>query len=282
MIPYDALFNIRSPSSEFAWSERDVILYALAIGYGRDPLDPGELPFIFERELRVVPTFATVSAWGSNPPIRDAGVDYSRVVHAAQEVELHRPLPAAARVRAVGGITAALDKGDKGALIDAEVVLRDVGTDEPYATNRVTWFARADGHFGGPTGDSAVPHPMPERAPDQRVEIATRADQAVLYRLLGDRNPLHIDSDTARRAGFDRPILHGLCTFGITCRAVLTACCDGDPARLASHAVRFSAPVYPGDMIAVDLWRDDPVVSFEARVAARGATVIRNGRARLR
>ena len=185
------------------------MLYALAIGFGRDPLDPAELPFIYERGLKVAPSFATVAAWGSNPPILRAGIDYRRLVHAAQAVVVHHPLPAAARVRAEGGIVGAIDKGDKGALIEGEARLRDATTGVAYVTNRVTWLARADGHFGGPRTGEAPAHCMPARAPDITIRQATRPDQAALYRLLGDRNPLHIDPAVAAAAGFDRPILHG-------------------------------------------------------------------------
>lgn len=282
MIACENVLAIRSPADLFAWQDRDAMLYALSIGIGDDPLDPAALRFIHERGLRTVPTFATVAAWGSNPPLRDAGVDYTKVVHAAQEVVVHRLLPPAGRVRADGGIVSVVDKGDKGALVEAHVVLRDADSGEAYVTNRVTWLARADGNFGGPRDGGSSPHPIPDRAPDRTITYSTRPDQAALYRLLGDRNPLHIDPAIAAHAGFDRPILHGLCTFGITCRAVMEGFAGMEPERIASHAARFSSPVLPGDDIAVDMWRDGATISFEARVPARGVTVIRNGRAQLR
>ncbi len=282
MIGYEELLALRCPHGEFAWNDRDVMLYALAIGFGRDPLDPAELPFIYEHGLKVAPSFATVAAWGSNPPILQAGIDYSRLVHAAQAVVVHHPLPAAARVRAEGGIVRAIDKGDKGALIEGEALLRDAATGVAYVTNRVTWLARADGHFGGPRVGEAPAHCMPARAPDVTIRQTTRPDQAALYRLLGDRNPLHIDPAVAAAAGFDRPILHGLCTFGIACRAVLQACAELEPARIASIGMRFSAPVLPGDEVTVDLWQDGAIVSFEAAVRARAAIVVRHGCAVLR
>ena len=282
MIGYNDLLKLRSPDGIFKWSDREAILYALAIGMASDPTDRDELDFVYEKNLRVVPTFATVAAWGSNPPIRYAVVNYQKVLHAAQEVLLHRPLPATASVIADGRIVSAIDKGDKGALVEGETVVRDAATGEPYFSNRVTWFARDDGHFGGPRNGGASPHPMPDRAPDRVIEIGTRTDQAALYRLLGDRNPLHIDPDVARRAGFDRPILHGLCTFGITCRAILLTYAKGDVDRIASHAVRFTGPVFPGDVLAIELWIDGEVVSFEVRVPVRDVVVIRNGRTVLR
>jgi acyl dehydratase len=176
----------------------------------------------------------------------------------------------------------AIDKGDSGALIFGETVLRDAETGEAYATLNVTWFARGDGHFGGPREGGTAPHAIPDRAPDLSLDIATRPDQALLYRLSGDRNPLHADVDVARKAGFERPILHGLCTYGICCRALIAVWADHDPRQLASQSVRFSAPVMPGDVVTVEMWRDGSIVSFEARVKARGVTVIRNGKAVVR
>jgi acyl dehydratase len=143
-------------------------------------------------------------------------------------------------------------------------------------------FCRADGGFGGPSEGAPEPHSVPERKRDISADIATRQDQALLYRLNGDRNPLHSDPDSARRSGFPRPILHGLCTYGITCRAVLQEVVGWDSDRIASHQARFSAPVFPGDTITVDLWVDDRVISFEARVKERNVTVIKNGKTVLR
>jgi acyl dehydratase len=278
MIPYPDLLRLRSPEVEFGWTDKDALLYALGVGMGVDPLDADELPFVYEKQLKVLPTFATVAAWGSNPSLAEAQVDYAKVVHGAQEVILHEPLPPAARVRVEGGVTGAVDKGDKGALIFAETLLRDAASGRAYATLKTTWFARGDGRFGGPTTGGEEPHPIPDRAPDLSLDMATRPDQALLYRLLGDRNPLHVDLEVARRAGFERPILHGLCTFGITGRAVLQAYAAFDPRRIASHAVRFSAPVLPGDVVSIDMWKDGPIVSFEARVRARDLVVVKNGK----
>ncbi|WP_157218948.1 MaoC/PaaZ C-terminal domain-containing protein [Flavisphingomonas formosensis] len=279
MVPYADLLAIRCPERLFSWSEREAMLYALGIGMAADPLDPHELPFVYEKNLKVMPSFATVAAWGSNPPLAAAKVDYTRVVHAEQGMTLHRAFPSSATIRAVGGMTAAIDKGDGGALIYGETELRDADTGEAYATLAVTWLARADGHFGGPRDGVSAPHMIPDRPAELSFDIATRPDQALLYRLSGDRNPLHADIDLARRSGFERPILHGLCTYGLCCRAVIAGWADYDPLRLVSQTARFSAPVLPGDTITVDMWRDEDVVSFEARVRARGVTVIRNGKA---
>jgi Acyl dehydratase len=278
----------------FTYGDKEVMLYALGIGLGADPLDPRELPFVYERELKVVPTAATVlSSAGvgpagrtqSAPPRegwRQSEINYLMVVHGEQKVELHRPLPDYGTFTAEMRVVGAYDKGPgKGAVIINETVWTD-SKGEKVATLTSSTFARGDGGFGGPSEGAPEPHKVPERAPDLSVDFPTRPDQALLYRLNGDRNPLHADPQVAKMAGFDRPILHGLCTYGITCRAVLQAITDFDPTVIQSHEARFSAPVFPGDVITVDLWRDGNVISFEARVKERGVTVIKNGKTVLR
>jgi acyl dehydratase len=282
MLAYDQLLHVRSVVREYAWNDRDVMLYALAIGMGSDPLNAEQLPFVYEKSLKVVPTFATVAAWGSNPPHEAMKINYALVVQADQSVILHKPLPPAARVIASGAVTGALDKGPKGAIIFREVVLRDAVDGEKLATLTSAIVARGDGGFGGPSEGGPVPHPVPNRQPDHRIELATRPDQALIYRLCGDRNPIHADPEMARKAGFDRPILHGLGTYGITCHAVMAACTGYDPARIASHQARFAAPVFPGETLVVDLWQDGGVVSFEAKSKERDVAVLKNGKAVLR
>ena len=277
-IDYPAVLDLKEQGRRFAWSERDTMLYALAIGMGSDPLDGDELPFVYEKNLRAVPTLATVVAWGAGISPERLGVDRRRTLHGEEALEVHRPIPCAGEVTASSRVVAVYDKGERGAVIERETVLADVNSGEPIATLTRTAFARADGGFGGPT-QPVAPEGPPQRPPDRVMELDTRPDQALLYRLCGDRNPLHADPDTARAAGFAGPILHGLCTYGICCRAVLQAFCQYDPARLQRFAVRFSAPVFPGDRIVVRLWNMAGEVSFEADVPARGATVIRNGKA---
>jgi acyl dehydratase len=208
---------------------------------------------------------------------RPSQINFLLMVHGEQKVELHKPLPAFGTFTAEGRTVGAWDKGkDKGAVVVNETTWTDE-KGEKVATLTGSMFARGDGGFGGPTEGQPEPHATPTRAPDLSVDIATRPDQALLYRLNGDRNPLHSDPEFAKRAGFPRPILHGLCTYGITCRAVLQAVVDYDAEQILSHQVRFSAPVFPGDTITVDLWKDAKQISFEARVKDRGVTVIKNG-----
>jgi acyl dehydratase len=278
MIDYEKLMQLRSGTREYAWDERNVILYALGVGLGRDPLNMQELPFVYEQGLRVLPSFATVAAWGSNPPSDQMGINYLKVVQGDQAIVLHKPLPTSARVSAEGRVSGVVDKGPKGAIIFREVVLTDLADHQKLATLTSSIFARDDGGFGGPSEGASEPHAVPSRPAECRVEMSTRADQALLYRLSGDKNPLHADPQVARRAGFERPILHGLCNFGITCHAVLAVFAQGDPARMASHQVRFSAPMFPGETLAVDLWQDGNIVSFEARSLERDVLVIKNGK----
>jgi acyl dehydratase len=293
-IYYPDILQQRTAPRTFTYGDKDVMLYALGIGLGADPMDERELAFVYERNLKVVPTAATVLAAGGGgnrsagaaptypPGYRESQINFLMMLHGEQKVELHRPLPVYGTFTAAGRTLGAWDKGkDKGAVVVQETHWTDE-KGETAATLTMSMFARGDGGFGGPTEGQPAPHQVPTRSPDLSVDIATHPDQALIYRLNGDRNPLHADPEFARRAGFERPILHGLCTYGITCRAVLQSVLDYDADAILSHQVRFSAPTFPGDVITVDLWRDGKEVSFEARVKARGATVIRNGLTRLR
>jgi acyl dehydratase len=277
-ISYPEILDLKGEPRHFAWDDRDTMLYALGIGMGSDPMDLRELPFVYESGLKAVPTMATIVAWGAGAPIGSM-INFLMVVHGEQKIELHRPMPTEAEIIADGRIIGAYDKGkDKGAVIVSETVLTHAKTGEKLATLTSSTFARGDGGFGGPADGAETPHEVPRRDPDITVDISTRPDQALIYRLSGDRNPLHSDPAIAAMAGFPRPILHGLCTYGITCRAVLQTYADYDPTRIKSHQVRFSSPVFPGETVSVDMWRDGDVISFEARVKARGVTVIKNGK----
>ena len=292
-IYYPDILEQKTEPRTFTYGDKDVMLYALGIGLGADPMNETELAFVYEKNLKVVPTAATVLAAAGGrggrsfvpvdkPGYRESQVNYLMVVHGEQKVELHRPLPTSGTFTAQTSTVGAFDKGEgKGAVIINETVWTDEAGNK-VATLTGSTFARGDGGFGGPSEGQPEPHQVPDRPADLSVDITTREDQALLYRLNGDRNPLHSDPDSAKRSGFPRPILHGLCTYGITCRAVLQAITDFDPDQIQSHQARFSAPVYPGDTITVDLWRDGKVISFEARVQARNATVIKNGKTVLR
>lgn len=279
-IDYPAILNLKTEAAPYSWSDREVMLYALGIGMGSDPLNESELQFVNEaygtsKQLKVVPTFASVCVWG----VRPGAVDLNRVmlVDGERDITFHKPIPAAASATADARVLRVYDKGkDKGAIIQNEVVVR--GSDAgKIATIVSSTVARGDGGFGGPSEGMPEPHRVPHRAPDRSMEIPIRPDQALLYRLSGDRNPLHSDPEFARLAGFPKPILHGLCTYGLTCRAVLQTYADYDPTAFHRHRVRFSAPVFPGEILTVHLWKDGNSISFEAYARERQITVAKNG-----
>jgi acyl dehydratase len=217
------------------------------------------------------------------PLLKDSGYDYTKVVHGEQRLTLHRPLPPEGELIASARVTEAYDKGaGKGAVIYTETAVRCAADGRPMFTLRSSTFARGDGGFGGPSGTGPPPHAIPERKPDATATLQTRKDQALFYRLSGDRNPLHADPDLAKRAGFPVPILHGLCTYGVACRAILRTVAAYDHTRITGFDARFSAPVYPGDAIAIDQWIDGRTVSFRCRIPARDdIVVINNGRCAL-
>lgn len=277
VLPYDDILALSS-ETRFAWSEQDTILYALGIGMPSDPLDERQLAFVVEDRLVAVPTLVVTMGFDGGA-LGQIGYDYGKVLHGEQAITLHRPVPISGSGVAHARIIGAWDKGkDKGAVFTQETVLTLDGQDTPLATLLTTTFARVDGGFGGPSQGQPAPHAVPSRPADASVEIPTTRSQALLYRRSGDLNPLHADPSAARAAGFPEPILHGLCFYAMCLRAVMARYCDGDPARVRHHAVRFSAPVFPGETLVVDLWRDGDVVSFEARVQERGVIVARNGK----
>lgn len=280
-INYEKLMSLQTQGQEFQYGDRETMLYALGIGFGRDPMNTKELPFVYEKNLVTIPTLSTVVAWGAGN-MRESGINYLMVVHGEQKLTVHKPMPVAARISVDTRTIGVWDKGEgKGAIVVTETVISEKGGDK-LCTLQSTTFARGDGGFGGPREGAPEPHKMPERAPDLTVELDTRPDQALLYRLSGDRNPLHSDPEVATMAGFPRPILHGLCTYGTCCRALITTVADHDPSRIIGFDVRFSSPVFPGETIAVDIWKDGNIASFRARVKERDVVVINNGKCTLK
>jgi acyl dehydratase len=286
-MPLDhSLVGVPGEPTARSWTSADALLYAVGVGAGLgDPLR--ELEFTTENTAgvaqRVLPTFGVLIAQAR--PARSLGdFDRAMLVHAEQYVELHGPLPAEGSVRASSTVTGMYDKGS-GALVVSESVAVDAGTGSPLVTTRTGTFIRGEGGFGGERGTSD-PWAAPDRAPDHTVTQQTRPEQALLYRLSGDRNPLHSDPGFAARGGFGRPILHGLCTYGFAGRALLHALCDSDPARFVSMYGRFSQPVLPGDTLVTSIWlaeggvggipagRPPGVATAQFRTARQDGTVV--------
>ena len=282
-INYEKLVNWRIPPVEQQLTKRDTMLYALGVGLGADPGDEHQLKFVYEPHLQALPTMAIIlgypGPWHADP---GTGITRNHVVHGEQGFRIHRPLPVEGTVVGVTKVAGVVDKGkDKGALVMTECTVRDKASNETICTLTSTSFCRADGGFGGPGGPLRPVHPIPGRAPDAVCDLPTLPQAALIYRLSGDYNPLHADPAYARKAGFRMPILHGRCTFSVAGHAILKTCCGYDPARFGSMDGRFSSPVYPGETIRTEMWRDGDVVSFRSTVPARGVTVLNNGRAEI-
>ena len=279
-IEYEKLLNFPIPEVRQTLTPRDTIFYALSVGIGQDPMDERQLDFVdHHRSLQAVPSMAAVLChpgfWLRDPR---TGVDAVRLVHGEQEIELHRPLPVEGELVGRTRVTDLVDKGEgKGALLYSEKQVRD-RDGVLLATARATTFLRGDGGFGGPSGPVKPPHSMPDDAPDLTIDLMTRPEQALYYRLNGDDNPLHADPTVAAKAGFPRPILHGLCTLGVITHALLRALADYRADRLRRVALRFSAPVFPGETIRTEIWRGG---AFRARVVERDIVVVNNGLAEI-
>ncbi len=266
---------------------RDTMLYALGVGLGQDPMDERQLRFVYEEGLLALPTMPVVLGspgfWAKDPA---SGIDWVKILHGEQELELHAPVPAKGRLVGRTRVTHLVDKGaDKGALMYSERTLTDEASGRHIATARSVSFMRGDGGFaakGQPSDTPPPPRPAtPERAPDAVCELGTRPEQALIYRLSGDYNPVHADPKVAAKARFERPILHGLCSFGITGHALLRTLCDYEPQRLRAIGTRFSSPVYPGETLRVEMWVDGSDVRFRTRVVERDVVVLSHGTARI-
>ena len=277
------ILSWKFPEIEHAYTEKDTIIYALGLGCGSEPGEADDLKFVYERGLLALPTMAVVLAYPGNwLESKESTADYSKVLHGEQYLTLHRPLPPSGAVVGKTRVTNLLDKGkEKGAVLYVERRIVDKASGTPIATMTSAAVLRGDGGFGGKPGPQPEPHKLPEGAPTRHVDIKTAPNAALIYRLSGDKNPLHADPKAAAAGGFKTPILHGLCTYGVAGRAIVKACCGGDPARLTGLQVRFSAPVFPGETIRTEMWPDASQVSFRARVVERDVVVLNNGLAKL-
>jgi acyl dehydratase len=274
-VTYDELMSLQRPASVVSYSDRETILYALSVGMGRSQVDERELPFVYEgAALKTIPSMATVLMAA---PVNESGLDFRKMLHGEQRLRMFKPIPPAGKLVVDSGVGAVIDKGkEKGSVIDFVSSARTEAGEKVFeTTTRI--LARGDGGIGGPTGESPKPAPVPDSAPDWILRESTRLDQALLYRLNNDRNPLHADPALARAAGFKAPILHGLCTFGIACKAVMLATCNLDPSKIGEFNVRFTAPVMPGDTLEVAIWQNGPAIAFKCRAVERDTIVLDNG-----
>ena len=262
----------------FSWTDDDVILYHLGIGAGSDPVDPDELRYVYEGDLQVLPTYATIPPFEvmmSFALVDGLDISLAQVLHGEQETILHDRIPTSGAVTNEGTVTNIFDKG-KGALVVMEIISRLESTGEPLFTNRSSIFIKGEGGFGGDSGPSTSVE-IPDREPDHVVQSATLPQQALLYRISsGDKNPLHADPGFAGFAGYERPILHGLCTFGIVAKAVADSVLKGQPGDIASYRGRFSGHVFPGETIVSRIWDEGDRVIVVAETQERGLPVISN------
>ena len=291
MIDYAKLKARKFQDVEHAYDEKDTMLYALGLGYGHDPMDEKQLQFVYEKNLKALPTLPVVIAspgfWVKEP---DSGIDWVRIVHGEQSLTVHKPLPVAGTVIGRLRITALVDKGEgKGALVYQERTLHEKSSNALLSTIHSVTFCRADGGFSaqpgnGPKGGDPAPAPKPatpDTAPQAVCDLPTLPQAALIYRLCADRNPLHAEPAVATAAGFPRPILHGLATYGVAGHAILKTYCDYDPVRLKSLSLRFSSPVFPGETIRTEMWREANRVQFRAKVIERDIVVLSHGTAEI-
>ncbi len=277
-IDKDKAMAAKFEPAEGSWGQDDVILYHLGLGAGLEkPTDAKELEYTYEKNLKALPSFGVIPVFdalgkgmGGTPGIE---INFAMVLHGEQDIEIHKPIPTAAEVVNQPRIAGIYDKG-KAALIVMEVETSEKGGDRLF-TNRFSIFARGEGGFGGDSGPKAG-NAAPERAADATVESRTIANQALLYRLSGDKNPLHADPEFASLGGFDVPILHGLCSYGIVCKAVVDEMLGGDVAKVARYQARFAGVVFPGETIVTSMWKEDGQILVAAKSKERDAPVISN------
>ncbi len=290
MIDFHKTKAWRSAGVRQSYTAKDTILYALGLGIGQDPLDAQQLRFTYEKDLVALPSMAAVLAspgfWMREQ--RELGIDFLRLVHGEQAVTVHAPLPVAGSIVGTSRVTRIVDKGEgKGAVMHVEKLITEEDGGRLLATVEQVLFLRGDGGFSAQqpgAGDEAAPPPpaTPETPPDLTLDLPSRPEAALIYRLSGDINPLHVDPAVAAKAGFAKPILHGLATWGMACHAVVSRFGGGDPARLRGFRARLTSPVYPGELLQLQAWQlADGEVAFRCRVPERDVVVLANGRAQL-
>ena len=275
-INYDEIMSLKSENIEISYTDKDSILYGLGVGLGNDPMDIDELKYVYENGQIALPSMATNFQYHSSL-LMSAKLNFVMVVHGEQKLSIVNPIPVSGDFLADMKVLNCFDKGaSKGAIIDVEttVKLKSDGTEICKLIS--TTFARGDGGFDGP---ESPPQEIfePEGSPDIVDEIATKPDQALIFRLSGDYNPLHSDPNFAKAAGFPKPILHGLCTYGVACRSIVKTACDNDVKKLKSFNCRFSSPVFPGETIVTEMWKNGNDINFQSKVKERDKIILKNG-----
>ena len=275
-INYDEIMNLTSENVEISYSDKDSILYSLGIGLGNDPMNLNELKYVYENSQSVLPSMATNFQYHS-PLLLKTNINFIMVVHGEQRLSITNALPVSGDFIANAKVIGCYDKGPaRGAIIEVETSVKNKKNNEEICKLVSTTFARGDGGFGGPDSPKKEIF-IPDGEPDYVSEVSTKPDQALIFRLSGDYNPLHSDPNFAKAAGFEKPILHGMCTYGIACRSLVNEICENDASKLKRFDCRFSSPVYPGETIITEMWKKDKMIYFNSKVKERDKLVLKNG-----
>ena len=275
-INYDEIMNLTSENVEISYSDKDSILYSLGIGLGNDPMNLNELKYVYENSQSVLPSMATNFQYHS-PLLLKTNINFIMVVHGEQRLSITNTLPVSGDFTANAKVIGCYDKGPaRGAIIEVETSVKNKKNNEEICKLVSTTFARGDGGFGGPDSPKKEIF-IPDGEPDYVSEVSTKPDQALIFRLSGDYNPLHSDPNFAKAAGFEKPILHGMCTYGIACRSLVNEICENDASKLKRFDCRFSSPVYPGETIITEMWKKDKMIYFNSKVKERDKLVLKNG-----
>ena len=275
-INYDEIMSLKSENIEISYTDKDSILYGLGVGLGNDPMNMDELKYVYENGQIVLPSMATNFQYHSSL-LMSANLNFIMVVHGEQKLSIINPIPVSGEFVADMKVINCFDKGaSKGAIVEVETTVK-LKSDETEICKLIsTTFARGDGGFGGPESPPQKVY-EPEGTPDIVDEITTKPDQALIFRLSGDYNPLHSDPNFAKAAGFPKPILHGLCTYGVACRSIVKTACDKDVKKLKSFNCRFSSPVFPGETIVTEMWKNGNIINFQSKVKERDKIILKNG-----
>jgi acyl dehydratase len=263
-------------SGSYEWDRDQVILYHLGLGAGVPATDPGELEYCYEKNLKVLPAFGVIPVFGALVglgAVPGMEFNFAMLLHGEQDLEIHQPIPPEAKVTSSGCVKEIWDKG-KAALVVLEVVTKDE-SGAPLFTNRFSLFLRGEGGFGGEPGPKAG-NKAPDREPDGVIEVPSMPQQALIYRLSGDKNPLHADPEFAKMGGFDTPITHGLCSYGVVCKAIVDNVLGGDTTKVARWQARFAGVAYPGETYVISYWKEGDQILVAAASKERGAPIISN------